>query len=359
MKDLTLLMEKWRIENFYIYLLMKANFEGGLRMRIAIDAMGGDFAPKEIVLGAVEGAMEYGVEAILVGDEKQIYTYLKDCPKTELIKVRHASEVIEMGESPSKGVRKKKDASIVVSAQLVGEGEADAMVSAGNTGAAVAACLFKIGRIPGVERPAVATLWPGIYGTVIMLDAGANKDCKPEFLLQFALMGDLLAKTAYNIEKPKIGLLNIGEESTKGNDLTLKAYKLLSKADINFIGNVEGTELLFNKANVVVCDGFTGNMVLKTGEGVANFIVTLLKQEAVKIWSDKNFSEEFKTIMSKAQKRLDYTEHGGAPLVGINGICIITHGRAIAKTIKNAIKMAMEFVKSGVVKEISCKFHVE
>jgi glycerol-3-phosphate acyltransferase PlsX len=325
-------------------------------MRIAIDAMGGDFAPKEIVLGGIEGAIEYGVEVILVGDEKEIKKCMEGAPETPLVKIRHASEVIGMDESPSKGVRKKKDASIVIAAQLVGEGEADAVVAAGNTGAAMAACLFKAGRIPGLERPAIATLWPGIHGTVIMLDAGANKDCKPGFLLEFALMGDLLARAVYKVDNPKIGLLNIGEEATKGNELTFETHKLLSKADINFIGNVEGTELLFNKADVVVCDGFTGNMVLKTGEGAANFIVALIKQQAMTIWPDGNFSAEFKTIMSNAQKILDFSEHGGAPLIGINGICIITHGRAKAKAIRNAIKMAIRFVESGFVKEIASKF---
>ncbi len=327
-------------------------------MRIAIDAMGGDFAPKEIVLGGIEAAIEYGVEVILVGDEKEIKKCMEGTPASPLVHIRHASEVIGMDESPSKSIRKKKDASIVVAAQLVGEGEADGVVAAGNTGAAMAACLFKTGRIPGVERPAIATLWPGIYGTVIMLDAGANKDCKPGFLVEFALMGDALARAVYKIDNPKIGLLNIGEEATKGNELTLETYKLLSKSELNFIGNVEGTELLFNKANIVVCDGFTGNMVLKTGEGAANFIVALIKKEAMKIWPDGNFSDEFKTIMSNAKKILDFSEHGGAPLIGINGVCVITHGRARAKAIKNAIKMAVKFVESGFVKEIASKFKV-
>ncbi len=328
-------------------------------MRIAIDAMGGDFAPEEIVRGGVEGAIEYGVDVILVGDEEKISRCLNDCPSTPLVRVVHASEVVEMAESPSKAIRKKKDASIVVAAKLVGEGEADAIVAAGNTGAAMASCLFKIGRIPGVERPAIATLWPGIKSTVIMLDTGANKDCKPAFLVEFALMGDLLARIVYGMEKPRVSLLNIGEEPTKGNELLLETYKLLSERDdINFVGNVEGTDFLFSKSDVVICDGFTGNMVLKTGEGVANFIIALLKQEALVIWPDKNFSEDFKRILVQAQKRLDYSEHGGAPLVGIKGICIITHGRAKAKTIKNSIKMAAGFVKSNFVKEMSSKFEL-
>ena len=326
-------------------------------MRIAVDAMGGDFAPEEIVRGGVEGAIEYGLEIILVGDEKKIRKCLEDCPETSLVEVVHASQVIGMAEGPSKAIRKKKDASVVVAAKLVGEGRADAVVSAGNTGAAMASCLFKIGRITGVERPAIATLWPGINGPVIMLDAGANKDCKPNFLVQFSLMGDLMARAVYNKEKPKIGLLNIGEEPTKGNELLLETYKLLSERnDINFIGNVEGTDFLFSKADVVICDGFTGNMVLKTGEGVANFIISLLKKEALEIWPDKNFSDDFKKILKKAQRRLDYSEHGGAPLIGIKGVCIITHGRAIAKSIKNSIKMASGFVKSGLVQEMVSKF---
>jgi len=325
-------------------------------MKIAIDAMGGDFAPGEIVRGGVEGAIEYGVEVILVGDKEQIENCLKDCPQTPLVHVHHASEVVDMGEIPSKAIRKKKDASIVVAAQLVGEGKADAIVAAGNTGAAMASCLFKIGRVPGVERPAIATLWPGLDGTVIMLDAGANKDCKAHFLYQFALMGDLLAKAVYHVEKPKIGLLNIGEEPTKGNELTLETYKLLSESDMNFIGNVEGNEFMFNKADVIICDGFTGNMILKTGEGVAKFVVVLLKKMVKKVCNEPEFLEVFQKVYNEIQKPLDYSEHGGAPLIGINGICIITHGSAKAKSIKNSIKMAMRFVESGFVKDMATAF---
>ena len=325
-------------------------------MKIAVDAMGGDFAPEEIVRGGVEGAIEYGIDIILVGDKKAISKCLEGCPDTSRIQIVHASEVIGMAEAPSKAIRKKKDASIIVTTKLVRDGKADALVAAGNTGAAMASCLFNIGRIPGVERPAIATLWPGINGTVILLDAGANKDCKSSFLVQFALMGDLMARVVYNMAAPKIGLLNIGEEPTKGNELLLETYKLLSELDMNFIGNVEGTDFLFSKADVVICDGFTGNMVLKTGEGVFNFVIAILKEEALKMWPDKKFPENFNEILKKAQGRLDYSEHGGAPLVGIKGNCIITHGRARAKTIKNSIKMASGFVESGLVGEMCEKF---
>ena len=313
-------------------------------MKIAIDAMGGDFAPEEIVKGGIAGAIEHNVPVILVGDESRIRPCMEGSPETSLVEIQHASQVVEMGESFKEAFKSKKDTSIARAAQLVGRGQAAGLVAAGNTGAAMAACIFHMGRLPGVDRPAIATLWPGLHGTVVMLDSGAIKDCKPHYLAQFARMGASLARHALKHPNPRIGLLNIGEEASKGNELCLQAHALLSQMDdLHFIGNVEAGDLLFNKADVVVCDGFTGNMVLKSNEGTAQFMVELLKNEAHAIWPDRHFPDDFQKILQALSARLDYAEHGGSPVVGLKGTCIITHGSASAKSIRNAVKMAHHF----------------
>ena len=317
-------------------------------MKIAIDAMGGDFAPEEIVKGGIAGAIEHNVPVILVGDEPRIRQCMEGSPKTSLVQIHHASQVVEMGESFKEAFKSKTDTSIARAAQLVGNGEAAGLVAAGNTGAAIAASILHIGRAPGIDRPAIATLWPGLHGTVVMLDCGAIKECKPPHLAQFARLGDALARQSLSIPSPRVGLLNIGEEPSKGNDLYLQAHALLSKMEnLQFIGNVEAGDLLFNKADVVVCDGFTGNMVLKSNEGTARFMVDLFQAEARTAWADAPLPGPLPSILRSLSARLDYAEHGGSPVLGLRHTCIITHGSASAKSIANATKMAHQFASQS------------
>lgn len=325
-------------------------------MKVAIDAMGGDYAPDEIVLGALQAAREYdqeGLEIVLVGDQDKITQSLERHGnwKNFNITVRHASEVIDMHESPGTAVRKKKDASVVVATSLVKQGHCDAVICAGSTGAAVAAALFGLGRIAGIERPAIATPMPNLTGTTVLLDSGANVDSKPKHLMQSAIMGSIYAEYVLNIPHPRVGLLNIGEEESKGNDQIYATYPLLKQLNtVNFIGNVEGRDIPQGTVDVVVCDGFVGNIVLKLSEGLAGAIFRLVK-EAIKnsgFWA-KMASMLVLPALSGLKKKLDYAEYGGAPLLGVNGGFIICHGSSQAKAIKNAIRVAKEFTEKDVV----------
>ena len=322
-------------------------------IRIALDAMGGDFAPKEIVKGALEAARELPISIILVGNELKIESELKRYKPLPNISVVHASEVIGMDEPPISSVKNKKDASINVAMDLVKEGKADAVVSAGNTGALMASALFKLGRISGIERPAIATIFPTQKGEVLLLDMGANVDCKPQHMLQFAEMGSLYAERVMHIKKPKVGLLNIGEEPEKGNELTMEAYPLLSAAPINFVGNVEGKDILPGKIDVIVCDGFVGNMILKFAESVSRTVFALLNEELAKSPVAKLGALFLLPVFRNLRKRIDYDELGGAPLLGVAGVCIKAHGRARAKAIKNAIRVAAEAVSEKIVERMS------
>ncbi|WP_425060804.1 Phosphate acyltransferase [Sporomusa carbonis] len=328
-------------------------------MKVAIDAMGGDYAPGEIVLGAIQAAKEYvnqNLEIILVGDQAQIIQALDHQGdwKSLRISVHHAGEVIDMHESPGAAVRKKKDASVVVATKLVKEGYCDVVISAGSTGAAVAAALFGLGRIKGIERPAIATPMPNLTGTTVLLDSGANVDSKPKHLLQNAIMGAIYAEYVLNIPRPRVGLLNIGEEECKGNEQVHATYPLLKQlSTVNFIGNVEGRDIPKGTVDVVVCDGFVGNIVLKLGEGLASAILQLVK-EAIKdsgFWT-KMASMLVLPALKGLKKKLDYAEYGGAPLLGVNGGFIICHGSSRAKAIKNAIRVAKEFTEQDVVSHI-------
>lgn len=328
-------------------------------MKIAIDAMGGDYAPDEIVLGAIEAAREYRCDIILVGDETRIRQTLDAHGANNLpITVHHASEVIEMTEAPITAIRKKKDASVVVATRLVKEGKADVVVSAGSTGAAVAAALFGLGRISGIERPTIATPIPNMTGTTVMVDSGANVDSKPKHLFQNAVMGAVYAEKILGIANPRIGLLNIGEEENKGNELVLDTYPLLKQADLNFIGNVEGRDIPKGTVDVVVCDGFVGNVVLKFGEGLATAIMTLVKREI----SQQNWLARIAaalvlpSAMRSLKKKIDHTEYGGAPLLGVDGGFIISHGSSKAKAIKNSIRVARDLVENRVVEKIRQSF---
>ncbi|MEW6118181.1 MAG: phosphate acyltransferase PlsX [Nitrospirota bacterium] len=323
-------------------------------MKVALDAMGGDFAPEMTIAGAIEAVSEYDIEVVLVGDRQKISETLEDkrYPANK-ISVFHASEVVEMHESPSVAIRKKKDSSIRRAVELVKNRQADAAVSAGHSGVAMATSLFLLGKLPNVDRPAIATIMPSYSGFFVLLDAGANVDCKPENLLQFAHMGNAYFKAIFNEPNPRISLLSIGEEDTKGNELTKEAFKYLKNADINFIGNIEGKDIFTGAADVIVCDGFIGNIVLKVSEGLAETIIKMLKREIVDVATGKLGYLMIKPAIRNFKKRTDYSEYGGAPLLGINGTFIISHGRSSAKAIKNAIKVAAEMSKKRVHEVIS------
>ncbi len=325
-------------------------------MKIAVDAMGGDFAPEQIVFGAVRAARKYQCEIVLVGDEAAIRSVLEREKGWESlnITIHHASEVIGMGEHPADAVRTKKDASVVVATQLVKDGECDAVLSAGSTGAAVTAAQLILKRIRGIGRPTIATPMPTPKGVTLLLDSGANVDSKPEHLVQSGMMGALYAEHVFGKANPRVGLLNIGEEETKGNEQAKATYQLLkTMRTINFIGNAEGRDVPKGNFDVVICDGFVGNIVLKFAEGLAKTILKLIK-EAIK---DGGIFAKLGALLlmptlKKLGKRLDVTEYGGAPLLGVNGCCIISHGSSNAKSVCSAIGVANEYVKSNVLGHI-------
>jgi phosphate acyltransferase len=322
-------------------------------IRIAVDAMGGDFAPLEIIKGAVIASLELPVSLILVGDRDIIQKELDRYHKKGQLSVVHASEVIGNNESPVSAVKQKKNSSLNVAVSLVKNKEADAVVSAGNTGALMASSLFGLGRIPGVERPAIATIFPTPSGPILLLDMGANVDSKPKNLLQFAEMGSLYAEHVMHINNPRVGLLNIGEEKEKGNELTIASWPLLKAAKINFVGNAEAKEILSRKVDVIVCDGFVGNLILKFGESISAFTINLLKKELAKNLITKFAAFLLLPALGSIKKSVDYDEAGGAPMLGINGVVFKAHGRAKAKAIKNAIRVTYEAVKEDLVGCIS------
>jgi len=323
-------------------------------MKIAVDAMGGDNAPHAVVAGAVQAAKEYGVSIILVGIEQIILAELKKHPHAQSlpIEVRNATEVVDMLDSPATVFRRKKDSSIRVANELVKSGEAVAVISAGHSGAAMTTSLFVLGKLEGIERPAIATFMPTVKGFCIILDVGANVDCKPNHLLQFAVMGEVYAKYLLKNPNPCVGLLSIGEEETKGNELTKEAFKLLSETSLNFIGNVEGRDLMSGKADVVVCDGFIGNVVLKVSESVAEAIGLMIRENIGGNILKKIGYLLMRPAFRALKRRIDYAEYGGAPLIGINGISIISHGRSSDLAIKNAIRVAADIAKSEVNRHI-------
>lgn len=316
-------------------------------MRIAVDAMGGDNAPKEIVLGAMKAVQAYNdIHIILIGDENKIREHLSNEERIEII---HTEEEILATDDPVRAVRRKKDASMVVAARKVTEGEADACLSAGNTGALMAAGLFVVGRIVGIERPALAPTLPTIGGEgFLLLDVGANADAKPEHLLQYAIMGSVYSEKARGINSPRVGLLNIGTEEKKGNELTKNTYSLLKEANINFIGNVEARDLLEGAADVVVTDGFTGNMVLKTIEGTAMSVFKMLKQTLMSSVKTKLAAAVLKPDLATIKGKMDYTEYGGAGLFGLKAPVIKAHGSSDANAIYNSIRQAREMVANDV-----------
>ncbi|MDR1952738.1 MAG: phosphate acyltransferase PlsX [Elusimicrobiota bacterium] len=327
-------------------------------MIIALDAMGGDNAPQITVEGAVLAAKEFNGKILLVGKEEllieELFKYHKRYDLTRLnIEIVNAGEVVTMDDHPAKSVRSKKDSSLTVCAKLVADGKADAFVSMGNSGAVMAAALFYLKRIEGVLRPTLVTPFPSINGAVLIADMGANVDCKPEHLVQFAVMSDIFCKNVMGIENPKIGLVSIGEESTKGNELSLSAYKLLEKTDLNFIGNIEGRNIPLGQADIVICDGFVGNALLKFGEGLAEFMFKLIARGMKKhpiAWAAVPF---LWTTLKDLRKKLDYSEFGAVPLLGVNGVCMIGHGRSNGKAVKNAINAAAKSAQYNLTSAIS------
>jgi len=323
-------------------------------MRIAIDAMGGDFAPREVVAGAVLAASLPNITSlILVGDETAIRAELSECGGDQSrIQIRHASEVVGMGETPAQAVRKKKDSSIGRAVELVRDGEADAVMSAGNTGAAVAASALKLRTLPGVDRPAIATIMPTQKAPVVLLDAGANIDCSPRQLMQFAVMGSVYSRRIIGREDPIVGLLSIGGEDSKGNDVTKRTFATLQKSGLNFRGNVEGRDLFEGDVDVVVCDGFVGNIVLKTTESAATAFTRWLKRELTANPIRKAACLLLRGAFRALKMQLDPEMYGGAPLLGVNGVCIIAHGGSSRHAIYHAIRVASEAVRFHVNDDI-------
>lgn len=311
--------------------------------------MGGDHGPGPNVEGAIQAATELDVEVVLVGNEAQLQAQLQrvGC-RDPRITVRHAPQVVEMHESPAQVARRKRQSSVWIGTELVKAGEAAAVISAGNTGAAMVAAFFVLELTKGVERPAIATMLPTLTGNAVMLDVGANVDCTANHLEQFALMGNEYAKHVLGKVNPRVGLLSIGEEDSKGNEVTKEAFKLIKASPVNFIGNVEGRDVYSGEADVVVCDGFIGNVALKISEGVADTIKKLLLKEISGSFLGRLAYPLIAAPLLKLKRKIDYAEFGGAPLLGVNGICMICHGRSSAKAIKNAIRRAKSLAEGRI-----------
>lgn len=322
-------------------------------MKIAVDAMGGDYAPQAVIEGAAQAVRELDCTVILVGDREVIESLLSKYPHPEeRIIIKHASEVVRMDESPRKALNNKRDTSIRRTFELVHIGEADAGMSAGNSGAAMLAGLNVLGTLPGVDRPCIGSILPTVNGRVVLLDAGANVDSKPHNLVQFAFMGHALARYALGIDRPKIGLLSIGEEAGKGNEVIRSTYRILRKSDLNFHGNVEGGDIFVDKVDVVVCDGFVGNVALKTGEGVVQALGTRLKAE-IRASLLGRFGYLFmRPALKRFKQRFDYSEYGGALLLGLDGIGVIAHGRSNPTAIKNAIRVSYDYARTRVAMRV-------
>jgi glycerol-3-phosphate acyltransferase PlsX len=318
-------------------------------IKIAVDSMGSDNSPRSEVEGAVQAAKAYDVHVILVGRDSMLLPLLKEAGGEGLpIEIRNATQVIAMDEIPTAALRKKKDSSMRIAAELVRDKEASGLVSAGNTGAVMAISKMVLGAVPGVDRPALATIMPTLSGHAVLLDVGANVSCKPRHLVQFAVMGHLFSKNIIGVASPRVGLMSVGEEESKGNELTKEVHKVLKQIHLNFIGNVEGRDIYNGRADVIVCDGFTGNVALKTSEGLIEAVLKLLKDEL-----SRNLQAKLGALLSqqsfkRLKKRLDYSEYGGAPLIGLRGVTIICHGRSSSNAIKNAIRVAKEFADNQV-----------
>ena len=324
-------------------------------MKIVVDAMGGDQAPAVVVDGAVRAARESDIEVILVGQRGLVQAELEKHSTAGLpLTLIHASEVIEMHEHPAAAVKAKKDNSMIVGMEMVKRREADAFFTAGNSGGALAAALFRLGRIRGVKRPALSTVFPSQtpQGFCFILDIGANTDCRPEYLLQFAMMGSVYAERVLGIPNPRVAIVSNGEEEGKGNQLVQETVPLLKASPLNFVGNAEGKDILRGLADVIVTDGFTGNVIIKLAEGVSRFLMDLLKENLTASSMSKVGAALATPAFDNVRTRLDYREYGGAPLLGIDGVVIVGHGRSDALAIKNAIRVATQTVENSVLEAI-------
>ncbi|MDN9571314.1 phosphate acyltransferase PlsX [Clostridioides difficile] len=324
-------------------------------MKIVIDGMGGDNAPKSNVEGAVNAIKEYNVDLIITGDrdllEKEFSNYEFDRNKLEIV---HTTEIIENEDKPVKAIRSKKDSSMVVALNLVKEGKADAIISAGNTGALLAGGLFVVGRIKGIDRPCLCSAIPNVKrGMTLIADCGANADCKPKNLVEFAAMSNIYSRKVLGLENPKVALANVGLEEGKGNDLVKRSYEEIKKLDLNFIGNVEAREVINAYTDIIICDGFTGNILLKSAEGVALSVMSLIKETFMASTKSKIGALLIKDDLRKLKSFIDYSEYGGAPILGLNGGVIKAHGSSDAKAIKNAINQGIKFSKGKVVEDIN------
>ncbi|MCX7795628.1 MAG: phosphate acyltransferase PlsX [bacterium] len=318
-------------------------------MRIALDAMGGDFAPQVLVEGAYIAKDSPDVELVLVGDEVKIREIIGD--RNIPFEIVHTDEAIGMDEHPTQAIKTKKRASLVVAVEMLKAGKVDAVVSAGNTGAFVACASLILGTLPGIERPSIGVTIPTLKNPVFIIDTGANVDCKPNYLYQFAIMGISYSHNILGIENPRVGLLNIGAEETKGNNLTKSVYPLLKKLK-NFVGNIEGNDIFENKADVIVCDGFVGNVLLKFAEGFAYTFGKMVKDSIIDSSIPRSARFFVDSAINNAFSIYDFSEYGGTPLLGVNGVCIVAHGRSNAKAIFNSIKVAKRSIESNLLKEI-------
>jgi glycerol-3-phosphate acyltransferase PlsX len=322
-------------------------------MKIVIDAMGADDAPGVEVEGAIQAIQEFDYDLILVGDQAKIEAELaKHNFKSDKLVIVHASEVIEMHEPAAISVRRKRQSSIVVGMDLLKKGKADAFVSAGNTGAVVCAATLSLRMLPGIERPGIAINIPVLTGTALIMDVGANIDPKPMHMLQYGIMADAYCKYLLGKEKPTVGLLNVGEEESKGTEFIKEAHTLLSESKLNFIGNIEGRDIYSGKTDIILCDGFVGNVILKVSESVVDTIVQLLKREIKSSFIASLGALLSSSAFNELKKKMDYSEYGGAPLLGVDGRCIICHGSSSAKAIKNAVKYAGKSIQLNVNKHI-------
>ncbi len=338
-------------------------------LKIAVDAMGGDFAPAHEVEGAIEAVQELGVGVILVGRSEQIKAEIERLNQEKFhrrrleriphLEIAEAREVITMTDPVATAVRRKKDSSIRVAAALVRDGQAQAVVSAGNTGAVMMTSKLVMGMLPKVDRPGLAAILPTLTGGgTVLLDVGANAECKPIHLYEFAVMGSLYSSVIFGVDNPKVGLLSIGEEEAKGNDLTKEAFKLLKHSSLNFIGNVEGRDMYTGEADVIVCDGFTGNVALKTSEGVFELVWRTLKEELTSSLQAKAGAVLTRPAFQRFRKRLHHSEFGGAPLLGVKGVSIICHGSSSPKAIRNAIRVARDYCTGRINERIGIEIGV-
>jgi len=324
-------------------------------VQIALDAMGGDNGSEELIAGALLAVKQTGFSVSLVGDEgvlnNTLDTLAPDSKTARLIKIVHSSQVVDMNEHPVDAIRKKKDASVMVAFELARCGEADAVVSAGNSGATLAAAIRKLGRLQGISRPGIASIFPTLKKPVVLMDIGANVDCRPQHLFQFGVMASAVSRIN-GVTNPRVGLLSNGEETGKGNSLIKETYPLLENSSLNFIGNVEGRDVFQGEVDVIVCDGFVGNVCLKVSEGLAEAAMQMLRDEIVKSFRAKIGYLLAKHAFKSFKKRVDYAEYGGAPLLGIDGVGIICHGKSSAHAIKNAILEAAKMAKGNINKDI-------